>query len=511
MNLEGRLMRLSEILILMSGSPVPTHLFQTLGDHATGIVPGEYLAVCLTGVDNRGYRVHCLRGPSQASVTTRSLDLEEGLAGRVMRTGRVSAVMDLGAEPDSAADVEGRLAAIGLRAALAAPVRRGTEMLGALLFASRPPTVYTDDDIQIAGLMAAGLSSALETSRAYQALADERSTMAAVLGSTQDAVLAVNQEGMVVLANPAVRPMLGLDPESITGRRFLEVVGYPPLVDLFQNGRLGTTELPLPDGRIAQASLVAVETSFGEPVGLGAVLRDITLLKHLEQMKNDFVNTVSHDLKNPIAVISTTSEMLLRTSADARSRERYQRIWETSLYMNELVNDLLDLGKIEAGLDAPNERVELAAVVEDAVKTILSQAEAKRLALSVEVPAGLWVMAAPARLKQAFVNLVGNAVKYTPEGGAVEVRGAASPAAKPDDSTVLVRVTDTGIGIPAQDLSYVFDKFYRVRNKSTSGIPGTGLGLAIVKGIVEQHRGRIWVESNEGTGSTFFLELPLSG
>jgi two-component system phosphate regulon sensor histidine kinase PhoR len=305
--------------------------------------------------------------------------------------------------------------------------------------------------------------------------------------------------------------MLGLEPEAITGQPLPDTVARGSLRPLLEAGRLGTAELSLPDGRTAQASVVPVSTPYGEPVGLAAIVRDITVLKKLGQMKNDFVNTVSHDLKNPIAVISTTSEMLLRTSADARARERYQRIWETSLYMNELVNDLLDLGKIEAGLDAPNERVELAAVVEDAVKAILSQAEAKRLALSVEVPAGLWVMAAPARLKQAFVNLVGNAVKYTPEGGTVEVRGAASLAAKPDDSTVLIRVTDTGIGIPAQDLSYVFDKFYRVRNKSTSGIPGTGLGLAIVKGIVEQHRGRIWVESNEGTGSTFFLELPLRG
>src|SRR5207244_725191 len=130
----------------------------------------------------------------------------------------------------------------------------------------------------------------------------ERMTMLAVLGSSADAVIATNPAGLVLLANAAVRPMLGLTPDAIEGRPLAAAVRYAPLLELFEAGRPGIYELPLPDGRTAQASLVQVTTPFGEPVGLAAVIRDITLLKNLEQMKSDLVNTVSHDIKWPITV-----------------------------------------------------------------------------------------------------------------------------------------------------------------------------------------------------------------
>src|SRR5678810_52122 len=164
----------------------------------------------------------------------------------------------------------------------------------------------------------------------------------------------MNLGGLVLLANGAVRQMLGLTPDVIEGRPLLEVVDYGPLRDLFVKGKPGISELPLPDGRIAQASMVQVVTPFGEPVGLAVVLRDISLLKNLEQMKNDFINTVSHDLKSPIMAIAMTAELLAKTvpptGADAH-RDRCQRILRSAGQMTELVTDLLDLGKIEAGLD----------------------------------------------------------------------------------------------------------------------------------------------------------------
>src|SRR4030095_2393616 len=135
-------------------------------------------------------------------------------------------------------------------------------------------------------------------------------TMLAVLASTGDAVIATNPADVVLLANAAVRPMLGLAPDAIEGRSLATAVDYPPLLELFVAGRPGIYELPLSDGRTAQASLVQVSTPFGEPVGLAAVLRDITLLKNLEQMKNDFVNTVSHDLKGPITVIAGMADLM---------------------------------------------------------------------------------------------------------------------------------------------------------------------------------------------------------
>jgi signal transduction histidine kinase len=233
------------------------------------------------------------------------------------------------------------------------------------------------------------------------------------------------------------------------------------------------------------------------------------LLKHLERMKNDFVNTVSHDLRNPISVIDGTAEVISWSATNPALQRRIQRIRDESRYMAELVTDLLDLGKIEAGLGPPKERLDAARVVAEAALKIAPSAEAKGVTVETHVPAEAWVMAAAASLTQVMLNLVGNAVKYTPSGGRVTVSVAsAHDASAPATPTVTIRVADTGIGIPARHLPHVFDRFYRVHDAATKDIPGTGLGLAITRSIVESHGGRIAVESTEGAGSVFVVELP---
>ena len=189
-------------------------------------------------------------------------------------------------------------------------------------------------------------------------------------------------------------------------------------------------------------------------------------------------------------------------------RERCRRILRSANQMTELVTDLLDLGKIEAGLEGPGEPVDLVALIGEAAKALAASAEAKRIAIAVEAPPTALVTGVRARLAQVLGNLIGNAVKYTRDGGRVQV--LVEPTAPLDGAPIRVRVVDTGIGIPARDLPHVFDKFYRVKNDSTAGISGTGLGLAITRSIVEAHRGRIGVESIEGTGSTFWVELPMA-
>ena len=513
LSLAERLTRLTDVLVALSGSPIPTHLFQTVADLAPAAVPCDYLAVCLPTPEGSGpgYLVHSL------AALPRDISAEvwapgQGIAGRVMRLGRALVVNDLAAM-DGAGAPEEILAGAGLRAVLAVPVRRGVDVAGALLFARRPPGAYDQEDVQIAALIAAGLGSALESSRVYQALADERSTLAAVLGSTADAVVMVNEDGVVLLANPAVGPMLGLAPDAMVGRRLTDIPGHEALRDLFEQSRARTIEVPLSDGRTAQASLVSVVTPYGEPVGVAAVLRDITLFKNLERMKNEFVNTVSHDLKNPISIIDGTAQLLLMSGpSDEKSRDRFRRISIETQYMAALVNDLLDLGKIEAGLDPPKERLDVVRLVKEAVMMTSPDAEGKSVTIGLELPPEAWVSGAPARLTQALLNLVGNAVKYTRAGGRVTVAVLASWASGDTepvaDATVTIRVADTGIGIPAPHLPHVFEKFYRVHDASTKDIPGTGLGLAITKSIVESHGGQIRVESTEGVGSVFLVELP---
>jgi len=504
-----RLTRLSEILAELFRSPIPSHFFQTLGDQAWAAVPCDYLAVCLQDPEKGGYLVHSQIDLEEGAMSRRVFSPDQGLPGRTISTGKAYIVEDLATE-DGAPDLEGVLAAAGLRAALVVPIRSGLDVLGALLFAGRPPIVYGDDDLQIAQLMASGLSSAFETSRAYDKLGGERMTMLAVLASTADAVIATNPAGLVLLANAAVRPMLGLAPDAIEGRPLAAAVRYAPLLELFEAGRPGIYELPLPDGRTAQASLVKVTTPFGEPVGLAAVLRDITLLKNLEQMKNDFVNTVSHDLKGPITVIAGMADLMrMAGPRDENHASRCEDIRNSAQHMADLVSDLLDIGKIEAGLDAAREPMDLIPVIGEALRMLRPRAETKSIELDAELAEEAIISAVPSRVRQVLINLIDNGIKYTPAGGRVSVAAALWPAGDGAE-TVRIRVSDTGMGIPARDLPHVFDKFYRVKNKATSEIAGTGLGLAITKSIVEAYGGRISVQSLEGAGTTFVVELVLA-
>jgi signal transduction histidine kinase len=283
-------------------------------------------------------------------------------------------------------------------------------------------------------------------------------------------------------------------------------------------------EVPLADGRTTQASLVRVGTSFGEQIGWAAVFRDISVLKELEQMKNEFVNTVSHDLKNPISTILLAAGLLKRLGPLAKEQERmHDRIVDTAHYMSELVSDLLDLGRITTGLEMIFEPVNMILLVEEVVDTLTAQIEEKKHQINLALPESAYVLGNFARLKQVLLNLVSNAIKYTPEMGKITIT---LTTVEPDslqensqaaleipnktayESLVVVKVQDTGMGIPAADLPHVFDRFFRVRSEETEHISGTGLGLAIAKGIVEAHDGRIWVESEEGQGSTFVFYLP---
>lgn len=507
MSLAERLTRLGELLVAMSGSPVPTHLFQTLADEAGGALPNDYVAVCLADSERGGYLVHSLAALGDRSMLTpRVFAPDEGVPGRAMRSGQACVVDDLTRADAGADDLEGALARSGLSSALVVPVRRGLEMLGALLFARRAGASFTQDDVHIATLIASGLSAALETSRAYQALADERSTLAAVLGSTADAVLMINPDGIVLLANPAVQPMLGLVPETLLGRPLPEVVDDAEIRGLFESAHGRPVELALAGGRTAQATVVPVVTPYGETVGAAAVLRDITLLKNLQAMKDDFVHAVSHDLKSPISAIAGLAYLLQQDRReDAQYQSRLQRLRDIAKSMAELVSDLLDLGRIEAGLDPATERDDVVPLIETVVQTLAHEAEAKRITIETALPKDCWLPLSATRLRQALVNLVGNAIKYTAAGGRVHIALAVTDAG----STATIAIRDTGRGIPAADLPHVFDKFYRVKSHAADGTPGTGLGLAIVKSIVDLHHGRVRVESAEGAGSTFFVELPL--
>jgi two-component system phosphate regulon sensor histidine kinase PhoR len=244
--------------------------------------------------------------------------------------------------------------------------------------------------------------------------------------------------------------------------------------------------------------------------GVVAVLHDVTREKQIQQMKNDFVSHVSHELKTPLASITAYSEMLADGEANDEQtrREFYSIIQNQAQRLNRLIEDILNTSRIESGLIKVNkEPVSLTMLIEEQLQMIRGYAEEKNIEIIGQKPIVFdRVYADRDMISQVIVNLLSNAVKYTPSGGSVKIEIAVDEAA----SLVRVTVTDTGVGIPEDEIGRIFEKFYRVgANKKQA--KGTGLGLNLVKQIVEKvHEGRVFVTSQVGVGSTFGFELPLA-
>lgn len=361
--------------------------------------------------------------------------------------------------------------------------------------------LYGEEDLTLFATIAAQAAVAIERARLYSETERERGKLAAVLAGATDAVVVSDDAGRVLLLNPAAEQSFGVAAEQAVGHPVAEVFTHRALLELFEHNLRGVpphvAEIPLPDERTLYANISRVPG-----VGYVAVMQDISALKRLERMKSEFVATVSHDLRAPLATIHGYAELLERV-VEAEQRELAQRIRVISEQMAELVGDLLDLGRIEAGVEMARVPCSLECLLRDSVEGMALAAKGRQVDLSlatVPLPA---VLGDPAYLRRAIDNLLGNALKYTPAGGWVKVRGGT------DQGRVIVEVQDSGIGIPREALPRLFSKFFRVKSPDTEGIPGTGLGLAIVKSIIEMHGGQVWVESELGRGSTFGFALPV--
>jgi two-component system NtrC family sensor kinase len=359
----------------------------------------------------------------------------------------------------------------------------------------------TAEDRTVMVAMADYAAIAIDNAQLYQASEAERGKLETVLTQTESGVIVLDPENRVVLINRAARQVYRVEGE-VAGRSLAEVVEDPRLLAL---ARLGgddprREELEVPDGRIFSAQRTQIPG-----VGQAIVMHDITHLKDLDRIKSEFVTTVSHDLRSPLTAILGYVELIERAGAvNDQQREFIRRVRLSVDQMTRLVADLLDLGRIEAGLDASLEVTPLSVLARYALDGLRSGAEMKQQKVTAVLTDDLpMVRGDPYRLRQMIGNLVENAIKYTPAGGEISI------AAAVEGDQVILRVSDTGPGIPAADQPYIFDKFFRASNvPEDSG--GTGLGLSIVKSIVDSHQGRIWVDSQLGKGTTFTVVLPCS-
>ncbi len=347
-----------------------------------------------------------------------------------------------------------------------------------------------------------------------EALEAERAKVTAILEGMVEGVMAVDGQGCVLWMNERARILAGVGAGPVSGRPLLEAVRNADLHEIVRESRAGargaglTRELRLTRGPVRTLQVTAVPLRLGAgDQGVVMVLHDVTELRHLEQVRTEFIGNVSHELRTPLTAIHGYLETLLEGGVDdpGRAREFLEIAHRHTERLGRLLADLTDLSNIELGrvaLDlAP---VMLGDAVDSALGLIGPKARAGGVALEVQVPADVPpVRADRDRLVQIVLNLVDNAVKHTPPAGRVTVSAETSTQA-----LVTITVADTGTGIPAADLPRVTERFYRVDRARSRELGGTGLGLAIVKHLVLAHGGDLRLDSRPGEGTTVTFTLP---
>jgi two-component system phosphate regulon sensor histidine kinase PhoR len=360
------------------------------------------------------------------------------------------------------------------------------------------------------GRLAAAFNTMTERLRAqFETLQTERGKLSAVLAQLSDGIAMIDAAGAVALLNPAAERLFGRSAEETIGRPAAEAFRNLQILELLRRCREGS------EGGAVSAEIALDDTPL-QAVGTrlagvleGSILllfQDLTRLRRLETVRRDFIANISHELRTPLASLQSLAETLRGGALDDRAAaDRFLGLMQTEIdTMSQTVRELLELSRIEAGESPPAlQPADPADICADALRRIQMLAERNGLRVENRCPPGLpQVSADTARIEQALMNLLHNAVKFTPAGGTISV------AAEPRGAEVVFSVADTGVGIAAEDQPRIFERFYKADRSRSGG--GTGLGLSIVRHIIQAHRGKLWVESAVGRGSTFFFTLPIA-
>lgn len=352
-----------------------------------------------------------------------------------------------------------------------------------------------------------------EVERAERAGASERAARDALLDVLEQGILGVDGAGRIGEANAAAHVLLGRAPGALVGRTLIEAFLDPavePLVDAARGSGTADGELHLAGADGPSLTIRARRVGADEVL---LVLEDVSELRRLQRIRTEFIDNLSHELRTPLTTVSLLAETLTReaeVAGDAipgKMRDRIAKIEVETGHLVQMVSELLDLSRIEGGGTLRMvDGVDMGVVSGEAAERLRLFAERQGVDLHTEAgPALPSIRGDGARLGQVVVNLVHNAVKFSPDGGAVIVRSAE------EGGTVVTSIQDHGVGIPKAAQERIFERFYKVdRARQRGEAGGTGLGLAIARHVIEQHGGRIWVESTEGAGSTFRFSLPIA-
>ncbi len=422
------------------------------------------------------------------------LPVKDSLAGQVMRTGK-----PISFNEDSPNKIKTSYLVYSL---IYMPLHAQDRVIGVLGVDNRQnKRPFTQHHDLLMTVLSDYAAIAIQNAELYQNSETERAKFGTILNSIQDGVILLDKENKILLINPAAQKAFSLGFSKLVGTPVLEAIQHQDFAGLLESitdNPLKFYEIAFDDGRVFSAQYTPISE-----IGAVITLEDITHLKMLDRLKNDFIHTISHDLRSPLTSIMGYVELLDRVGPLNDQQKQFVRHVQNSIQsITALVNDLLDLGRIEAGFDTRKDEVSLETVLRYTLDNLGRQIEDKEQNLQLSIAENLPVIRGnPIRMRQMTDNLLVNAIKYTPEKGSITVNLSLN------DGQLILEVADTGVGIPATDQPHIFEKFYRAGN-APKGTPGTGLGLAIVKSIVDNHQGRIWVESAIGEGTKFTVVLP---
>jgi PAS domain S-box-containing protein len=440
-----------------------------------------------------------------------------------LRAERAAAWVQMVIEPD-------------MRSLMVAPLVADGAFLGLLAVASSRVEAFNPTHVRLFRSVLSQIANAIGNAEVYRLITQQAQEMGqmlrhqqeestksqSILASIADGVVVNSAEGKTIMVNSAAERILEMDGGQLVGQGFralfsvFDAKSSGEVIDAME-ALLSTSAsevrkafkmiLGIGD-RVVHAHLSPVQTRRDDFLGVVTVLRDITGEVEADRAKSEFVSNVSHELRTPMTAIKGYTDLLHAGAVGPVNddQERFLSIIRSNAdRLTALINDLLDISRVETGRVRFEPRpLQIGDVIADVVNVLAVPAEAKRQTLTYEVVGGLPdVVGDRDRLNQVVTNLVGNAIYYTPDGGKIEVR------AYPVEGAVRVDVRDTGIGIAPDDLGHIFERFYRADDPVVQEATGTGLGLSIVKMFVEMHGGRVWVESEQGKGSTFTFVLPV--
>jgi two-component system NtrC family sensor kinase len=424
-----------------------------------------------------------------------------GITHRVARSGYADVIPDVSMDKDFV-----RLAS-NTRSMLCVPVMREDRVVAVITLESKKLNGFTDAHLNFVEKLATRAGVAIDNARLYDESLVEREKLSHILNNTADVVIVITTDERVLLINQSAISALHMYPNTVyAGRTVREVFEDTPLLEVFETAKQQDDpnlvyEVKMPNDRTFHANL-----RHFEGIGWIIVMHDITPFKEMDRLKSELIATVSHDLKQPLSVMNGYIELLLmQQSINTQGMNSVNMVRKAIQNMRQLIDDLLDLAKIESGIQLALAPVGISAIIADCVDQVRPAAQNKAMTIVNRVTDALPpVMGDRARLRQILVNLIGNAVKYTQPEGTVRI------SAERRGPMLRIAIQDNGMGISPEDQIHVFDRFYRVRRPETDSIEGTGLGLAIVKSLVEAHKGQIGLESRLGEGSTFYVTIPIT-